>query len=79
MPQVTVLYFAVLRERKGSASEQVDVPEGATLQQVFEQVFPPGREGILPVGFARNQIHAKGSDVVADGDEIALLPPLGGG
>lgn len=79
MPQVTVLYFAVLRERKGIASESVEVPEDATLQQVYEQVFPPGPGGILPVGFARNQVHASGTDRVRDGDEIALLPPLGGG
>ncbi len=79
MPTVQVLYFAVLRERRGVQAESVEVPDGSTLQQVYEQIFPPTAEGILPVGFARNQVHARGTDVICDGDEIALLPPLGGG
>ena len=79
MPTVTVLYFAVLRERRGCERESIEVPEGATLREIYEGIFPPTPEGILPVGFARNQTHASGSDRVEDGDEIAFLPPLGGG
>lgn len=79
MQTVTVLYFAVLRERRGRASEQVQVPDGATLRQVYEQIFPPGPQGSLPIGYARNREHASADDVVHDGDELAFLPPLGGG
>ena len=79
MIEVTVLYFAVLRERKGVASQTVRVPRDSTLHEIYTQLFPPGPEGILPVGFARNQHHASGDERARDGDEIALLPPLGGG
>lgn len=79
MPSATVLYFAVLRERRGRDSETITVDPGTTLRQLYEGLFPPGPEGILPVGFARNREHASGSDLVQEGDEIALLPPLGGG
>ena len=79
MPTVDVLYFAVLRERRGTDRERVEVPEGTTVRELYTRLFPPGPEGVLPVGFARNQEHARGDEVVRDGDEIALLPPLGGG
>lgn len=78
MPNVTVLYFAALRERKGRAMERVEVPAGTTLHQLFTRLFTePERD--LPVAFARNQVSAEGAQIVAEGDEIAFLPPLGGG
>ncbi len=79
MPTVTVLYFAVLRERRGTDREQVEVPEGTTLRELYTRLFPPSPDGILPVGFARNQQHESPDALVREGDEIALLPPLGGG
>ena len=79
MPTVTVLYFAVLRERRGCSTERVEVRQGTTAMGLYQQLFPPGPDGSLPVGFARNQQHVQGDVVLEEGDEIALLPPLGGG
>ena len=79
MPKVTVLYFAVLRERRGCESEVVDFTPGETAADLYERLFPSGPDGSLPVGFARNQALAAGGDALEDGDELALLPPLGGG
>lgn len=79
MATVTVLYFAVLRERRGRASEVVHVAEGTTVSELYAGRFPVGPEGRLPVAFARNGDYVDASAVVVDGDEVALLPPLGGG
>lgn len=79
MPQITVRYFAVLREHKGREEERVDVPEGATPASVYAALFPPGPAGTLPVAFAVNHAYASANVLLAEGDELALLPPLGGG
>lgn len=78
MPRVTVLYFAVLRERKGRDREEINVPEGSTLADVLQTVLPD-LASTLTVAFARNQRYAPPDEVVEEGDEIGLLPPLGGG
>lgn len=79
MPRITVRYFAILREQKGRDEEAVDVPEGATVEQVYHQLFPAVDGQRLPVGYARNRAMARPGEVVEEGDELGLLPPLGGG
>lgn len=78
MPTVTVLFFAALREARGRDEEAMDIPEGTTCAALYRQLFP-GRLSDLPVSYARNQAHTSGDTVLADGDEVAFLPPLGGG
>lgn len=77
--RVTVRYFAVLRERRGRDEEEVEVEPGTTLADLYRSLFPPGPEGLLPVAFGRNRAYARASETLAEGDEIAILPPLGGG
>ena len=79
MATVTVRYFAALRERRGVDQESVEVPQGWTLKQLYLHLFPPGPEGSLTVAYARNHVLAKPEDAVEEGDEIAFLPPIGGG
>lgn len=74
--RVTLLYFAVLRERRGTSTEVVELPAGTTAATAFDHLFP----GLgLPVAYAVNQEMVPGSTPLADGDELAFLPPLGGG
>ena len=77
--KVVVQHFAVLRERRGCQSESVEVEGGLTVGGLYARLFPPGPEGVLPVGYARNQCWVDADEPIADGDEIAFLPPLGGG
>lgn len=79
MPTVKVLYFAVLRERRGRDEETIEVEPGTTLGALYLRLFPPGPDGALPVAHARNGAYASPADAAEDGDEIAFLPPLGGG
>lgn len=79
MASVTVRYYAVLREWRGTDHEVVAVRPGETVAALYARLFPPGPGGALPVGFARNREYVGGDVVVGDGDEIVFLPPLGGG
>jgi MoaE-MoaD fusion protein len=80
--RVRVLFFGSLKEIAGRAEEAIDVPAGATLEDVFaiySQRFETLRERRSSTLFARNQEFAPGATVLADNDEIAFLPPVSGG
>ena len=75
--QVRVRLFAALRERAGSGSVEIDLPEGA----VVADVWPSLGLGDEPPGllFARNRAYAERGDALAPGDEVAVIPPVSGG
>ena len=77
--QVTVRYFAVLRERRGIEEERLALPAGTTVGELYRRLFPPGPEGALPVLFAIDQGYVSRDQVLHDGAEVAFIPPLGGG
>ena len=79
MPTVTVRYFAVLKERRGTDLERVDVADGTTLRGLYDRLFPPGPAGRPTVGFVRNLEVVPADTELHDGDEVGFLPPLGGG
>ncbi len=74
MGTVTVRLFAGLRERAGWAERQL---EAATVADVWPQLGlgaePPG------LLYAVNKRYAPPDTVLADGDEVALIPPVSGG
>jgi molybdopterin synthase catalytic subunit len=75
--RVTVLLFAALRERAGRGTVDLDLPDGATAADVW-----PGLElGDEPPGLAVavNQAYARRDTALAEGDEVALIPPVSGG
>lgn len=78
---VTVLLFAVLRESRGASSIQADLQPGETVGALYERLFPDLVDGgkRLPVMYAVDQAYVERDHVLADGDEIAFIPPLGGG
>ncbi len=81
--EVEVRLFAVLRERAGTDSVSVEVPDGATVRQAIDAL---GREtglgeliAAVPVVMAVNRTYAAEDDPLAAGDELALIPPVSGG
>jgi molybdopterin converting factor subunit 1 len=77
--RVLVRYFAVLREQRGCEDEAVDVAEGRTVGELYAELFPAGPQGALPVMYAVNLSYVGAGHVLKDGDEVAFVPPLGGG
>jgi len=77
-----VLFFGMLKELVGRTAEEAEFPEGADLRSVFEiyaRRYPPLRELARSIVVARNQEFAELSTALADGDEVAFLPPVSGG
>jgi molybdopterin synthase catalytic subunit len=80
--QVTVLYFAMLRERRGASQETVELPEGgdvATVLAVIAKRSPELAPWLPRIQVAVNQIMAPATHALVDGDEVALIPPVSGG
>jgi MoaE-MoaD fusion protein len=80
---IQVRLFAMLRERAGRESVELQLDEGATVQDALDAV---GRRhdldeliARLPVVAAVNREYAREESVLADGDELALIPPVSGG
>ena len=79
MGGVQVRYFAVLRERRGCDEEALAIRLGETVGALYARLFPAGADGVLPVMFAVNRQYVTKQHVLNDGDEVAFIPPLGGG
>jgi len=77
-----VLAFARLRELLGFGERSLDVGSSATLEDIWTSLTASSPEAVrmrASTRFARNGVIVDGATRVADGDEIALLPPVGGG
>jgi molybdopterin synthase catalytic subunit len=75
--RVTVRLFAQLRERAGASELSIELPEGARVQDAIDELG--GLAGGLPVVMAVNREYADGDAPLAQGDELALIPPVSGG
>jgi MoaE-MoaD fusion protein len=80
---VSVRLFAILRERAGSDSVEIELPEDATVADAFERLAAaPGLGelvGRMPLRMAVNREYAGEGTAIAPGDELALIPPISGG
>jgi len=77
-----VLFFGMLKDLVGRPAEEIDLPDGADLASVFERYaarFPRLRELAPSIVAARNHEFATLATRLADGDEVAFLPPVSGG
>ena len=71
---VTVRLFAGLRERAGFSQREIDAATVAEVWQALELGDEPA--GLL---YAVNKEYATPDQALADGDEVALIPPVSGG
>ncbi len=79
---VRVLFFGPVKDLLGSREQTVDLPAGATLGALFDHFssrVPRLRELADSIVLARNQEFAEPGVLLADGDEVAFLPPVSGG
>jgi MoaE-MoaD fusion protein len=79
---VKVLFFGLLKDVTGRSEDRLDLADGSHLDGVFRhyaEMFPKLGEMARSIVMARNHEFADLSSPVADGDEIAFLPPVSGG
>ncbi|MEO8096673.1 MAG: molybdopterin converting factor subunit 1 [Acidobacteriota bacterium] len=80
--RIRVLFFGVLRDITGLREDQVDLPDGGRVENVFEYYasrFPRLRETSSSIVLALNQQFSKPSEPLSENDEVAFLPPVSGG
>ena len=82
---IKVLYFAAIREEVGAAEEAVEAEGIATVADLLDRLRQRGGghgTALAPerrVLVAVNQAYAETAQPLADGDEVALFPPVTGG
>jgi molybdopterin synthase catalytic subunit len=81
--QVTLRFFANVRERLGSGERSVELPEGSDVAAVRALVNDLVGAELAPLMDRSmvmvNQEYAQPGDLVHDGDEVAFIPPVSGG
>ena len=79
---IRVRLFAMQRELAGTREVALDLPDGADVAAAWDglvaihPVLAPGRDSVR---FARNGAYAEAATALADGDEVAMIPPVSGG
>lgn len=82
---IKILYFASLREKLGTAGEDLELPAGVTdVGGVLALLAQRGGEwatlgAVKNLKSAVNQEMARSHTPVQDGDEVAFFPPVTGG
>jgi MoaE-MoaD fusion protein len=75
--RVVVKLFAALRERAGTGERTLELPDGSRAADVWERL----ELGNEPAGllYAVSRAYADADQLLAEGDEVALIPPVSGG
>jgi molybdopterin synthase catalytic subunit len=80
--RIRVRLFAMQRETAGMKELRLEVPLGATVEDAWTAIvstvpaLAPGRSSLR---FAVNGSYADAGTALADGDEVACIPPVSGG
>jgi molybdopterin synthase catalytic subunit len=76
---VHVRLFAGLREQLGTSTRVVDLPVGSRARDVWPALGPEPWSEPAGVLYALNKEYVDPEQPLADGDELALIPPVSGG
>lgn len=77
---IQVLFFGSTAAITGKRQTDVDLPEGATAGEVFEQLLAEyPLLAFRQLLFSINQQYANGDEIVRDGDELAIFTAVSGG
>lgn len=82
MPTITLRYFAIIREAVGMETEQRAVPAGTSAADVAQDLgarYPRIAALLRASPVMVNAAYADLDVPLADGDEVAFIPPVAGG
>ena len=79
--KVRALFFASYAEAFGRQEQALDLPAGSTVEDFVAAIRrEPAAAGVPPHPLvAVNQRYARPETRLAEGDEVALIPPVAGG
>ena len=82
MNRVKLLFFATIRDRAGTKSLELDIPEDMTIQGLKDKLagdIPNLKESLKSVLITINREYAFDEAVVPLNAEIDMFPPVSGG
>lgn len=77
--QVSVKYFASLRELMGEASAVIDIADSVSVSDLWQSITESKNIEFDHVMMAVNMEYVKPEHLLKSGDEIAFFPPVTGG
>lgn len=80
--QVKVKFFAAPREALGTDEMEIEIPKGATVNELIDRLrdeYPVLDAYTRFLNVAVNRAYVGMQTELHDGDEVACLPPVGGG
>lgn len=80
--KITVKLYASFREIVGSKEEDIEVPEGTTVQSLLEEYikrFPQMGRFRDHIILSVNKEYGRPARKLNSGDEVSFLPPVSGG
>jgi len=82
MNTIKLLFFATLRDRVGLREAEMDLVEGITvneLKSLLSERYPSAGPTLDTAIVSVNKEFAFDADVIPEGAEIAIFPPVSGG
>jgi len=82
MNQITVLFFATMRDHTGERRITLQVPEGCTvgeLKTLIGERYPRAQGALEATLVSINREYAFDEDVIPAGAEVAFFPQVSGG
>ena len=82
MNRIKLVFFATIRDRAGTKSMDLDVPDGMTVQGLKDRIaeeYPNLRESMKSVLVTIDREYAFDDAVIPPNAEMAMFPPVSGG
>lgn len=82
MNKIKLLFFATIRDRAGTRSMELDVPENMTVQGLKDKLaeeYPNLKDSMRSVLITIDREYAFDEAVIPPNAEMAMFPPVSGG
>lgn len=79
---IKLLFFATIRDRAGTRSLEMDIPDDMTILQLKQKLsadYPNLKESMKSVLITIDREYAFDEAIIPSNAEIALFPPVSGG
>jgi molybdopterin converting factor subunit 1 len=78
---MNILCFGIARDITGGPSLQLDGLAGSTVAELRERLIAhyPAFGELSSFAIARNEQYATEEEVITEGDEVVIIPPVSGG
>lgn len=80
--KIRVLFLGPAKDLTNCQETVLDLPQGSSVSKAIDllsQLFPPLKSQLHHYRFAVNAEYADSENLLTDGDELAIIPPVSGG